>query len=148
MTLTWNHYIYLLRCFKYKTQAANEANVGLHPHTEDQVNGLQIGTKDGQWIDVNPSPSSFLILAGDAFMAWSNDRVPSCDHQVTMKDYKTRYSLGQFAFKSGIIQVPEELIDEKHPLFYKPFDHFSFLNFDRTPEARKLKCSIKAYCGV
>ncbi|KAM2957842.1 hypothetical protein FF2_024769 [Malus domestica] len=148
---------YQLRWYKYRTQQANETNVGMLPHTDKsfisilnqhQVNGLQIGTKDSQWIDVKPSPSSFLILAGDAFMAWSNDRVPSCEHQVTMRENKTRYSLGLFSFKSGIIQVPEELIDEKHPLLYKPFDHFSFLDFGRTPEARNLLRSIKAYCGV
>ncbi|XP_009339601.1 probable 2-oxoglutarate-dependent dioxygenase AOP1 [Pyrus x bretschneideri] len=148
---------YQLRCLKYRTPEENETNMGLQPHTDktfisivnqNQVNGLQIRTKDGQWIDVNPSPSSFLILAGDAFMAWSNDRVPSCEHQIIMKENKTRYSLGLFSFKSGIIQVPEELIDEKHPLLYKPFDHFSFLDFGRTPEARNLLRTIKAYCGV
>ncbi|PRQ50795.1 putative oxoglutarate/iron-dependent dioxygenase, non-heme dioxygenase domain-containing protein [Rosa chinensis] len=148
---------YLLRCFKYRAPQLNETDMGLHPHKDktfisilhqNEINGLQIKTKDGQWIDVEPSPSSFLVMAGDAFMAWSNDRAHSCDHQVIMKEKKTRYSMGLFAFNSGILQVPEELVDEKHPLLYRPFDHFGFLVFNKTPEGMKSECPIKDYCGV
>ncbi|CAB4272706.1 unnamed protein product [Prunus armeniaca] len=148
---------YLFRCFKYREQKENETNVGLRPHKDktftsilhqSQVHGLQVRSKDGQWIEAEPSPSSFLVMAGDALMAWSNDRVRSCDHQVIMKENKTRYSLGLFSFNSGILEVPEELTDDQHPLLYKPFDHFGFLRFDQTPEAKKSECPIKAYCGV
>lgn len=68
---------YLLRCFKYREQKENETNVGLRPHKDktftsilhqSQVHGLQVRSKDGQWIEAEPSPSSFLVMAGDAFM--------------------------------------------------------------------------------
>lgn len=68
---------YLLRCFKYRTRQLNETDMGIHPHKDktftsilhqNEINGLQIKTKDGQWIDVEPSPSTFLVMAGDAFM--------------------------------------------------------------------------------
>lgn len=65
-----------------------------------------------------------------------------------MKENKTRYSTGLFAFNSGILQVPEELVDDKHPLLYKPFDHFGFLLYNKTPEGMKSECPIKDYCGV
>ncbi|XP_062017853.1 deoxypodophyllotoxin synthase-like [Rosa rugosa] len=148
---------YLLRCSKYRAPQLNETDMGLLPHkdktflsilNQNETNGLQIRTKDGQWIDVKPSPSSFLVMAGDAFMAWSNDRIHSCEHQVVTKEKKTRYSLGLFAFNSGILQVPEELVDEKHPLLYRPFDHIGFLFFNKTPEGMKSECPIKDYCGV
>ncbi|KAL6137685.1 hypothetical protein ACLB2K_062974 [Fragaria x ananassa] len=147
---------YLLRCFYYREPQLDETDMGLHPHTDktfisilhqDEINGLQIKSKEGQWIDVEPSPSSFLVMAGDAFMAWSNDRVRSCEHQVIMKEKKTRYSMGLFAF-NGVLQVPAELVDEKHPLLYKPFDHIGFLLFNKTPEGMKSKCPIKDYSGV
>jgi len=80
--------------------------------------------------------------------AWSNDRVISPSHRVIMNGKIDRYSLALFAFNKGIIQVPEELVDEEHPLMYKPLDHIGLLHFYRTEEGYKSKCPIKAYCGV
>lgn len=32
------------------------------------------------------------------------------------------------AFKTGYsVKTPEELVDEEHPLLYRPFDHLDFL---------------------
>ena len=68
---------YRLRFFKYATPKPDESNVGLQTHTDKtfmtilhqhQVEGLQIRTKEDQYIDVKPNFSSFLFLAGDAFM--------------------------------------------------------------------------------
>jgi len=48
---------------------------GLNGHTDgnfltfisqNQVNGLQIN-KNGEWIDVNISPNSYVVLSGDSF---------------------------------------------------------------------------------
>ena len=80
--------------------------------------------------------------------AWSNDRIISPSHRVIMNGKIDRYSMGLFAFNNGIIQVPEELVDEEHPLMYKPLDHIGLLRFYRTEEGYKSKCPIKAYCGV
>lgn len=68
---------YQLRCFKYRERRVDETDLGLHSHTDltftsilnqHEVSGLQIKAKDGEWIDVPPSTSSFIILAGDALM--------------------------------------------------------------------------------
>lgn len=73
--MEWNSY--LLRCFRYRTRRPDEPDLGLWSHTDrtfistlhqNQISGLQIKTKDGQWIDVEPSGSSFLVLAGDVLM--------------------------------------------------------------------------------
>lgn len=76
---------------------------------------------------------------------WSNDRVRPCEHQVIMKENKTRYSIGLFAFINGVIDVPEELIDEKYPLRYKPIDHFGWLNFQAQGRA---PYPIKDFCRI
>ncbi|KAH0987726.1 hypothetical protein GBA52_014903 [Prunus armeniaca] len=55
--------------------------------------------------------------------AWSNDRVHACPHQVKYCGDEIRYSLGLFTFNNGVIQVPEELVDESHPLLYNPSDN-------------------------
>ncbi|KAK7392969.1 hypothetical protein VNO78_21419 [Psophocarpus tetragonolobus] len=142
---------YLLRLLAHKAPEQVEPQLGFVAHTDksfttilhqNHVNGLMVETKNGKWIDVDfSSPTSFVVMAGDALMAWSNDRIQSPNHKVLMNGNETRYSLGLFAFHKGIVKVPQELIDEEHPLQYKPFDHLALLNFTYS-------ANMKAYCGV
>ncbi|XP_030464483.1 deoxypodophyllotoxin synthase-like [Syzygium oleosum] len=149
---------YLLRLLKNRAPLENEPNLGFINHTDksfttilhqdSEVNGLEVETKDGEWITVEMSPSKFVVMAGDALMAWSNDRIQSPNHKVTINGKEDRYSLALFSFNNGTLQVPEELVDDDHPLKYKPFNHLGLLRFFRTDEGYKSKCPIKAYCGV
>ncbi|XP_022721108.1 probable 2-oxoglutarate-dependent dioxygenase AOP1 [Durio zibethinus] len=149
---------YLLRLLKNRAARGNEPNLAFVSHTDksfttilhqNQINALEVDTRDGNRINVDfSSPSSFVVIAGDALMAWSNDRVLSPSHQVVMSGKTDRYSMGLFAFNNGTIQVPEELVAEEHPLKYKAFEHLGLLRFYRTDEGYKSKCPIKAYCGV
>ena len=68
------NFIYVFRFFKYKPPQTKVGEVGLVAHTDNsfitiihqhEVEGLQIKTKDDQWIDVKPNPSSFVVVAGD-----------------------------------------------------------------------------------
>ncbi|KAL5574604.1 hypothetical protein UlMin_016303 [Ulmus minor] len=136
-----------LRFFKYRLRGTNESNVGLITHTDktfisiinqDQVRGLEIKTKDDQYIEAKAPPSSFLFLAGDVLM-----------HRVIIKENKVRYSVGLFSFVKGVIQVPEELVDDRYPLRYKPIDHFDYLNrYFSEPALKESACPIKLYAGV
>ncbi|KAK2978843.1 hypothetical protein RJ640_030654 [Escallonia rubra] len=124
---------YILRVIKYRDPQSSETNIGCGAHADmsfttilhqNQVSGLQIKTKDGEWIDVAPSTdSSFIVMAGYPFTVWSNGKVHAPVHQVVMKGDKTRYSVALFSYGTGVIQPPEEFIDEEHPLKYKPFDN-------------------------
>ncbi|KAJ4838234.1 hypothetical protein Tsubulata_050906 [Turnera subulata] len=148
---------YLLKLLKNRVPKGDEPNLGFITHTDksfttilhqNQVDGLEVDTKDGNKINVEFPPSSFVAVAGDALMAWSNDRIISPTHRVIMNGKIDRYSMALFAFNTGILSVPEELVDEEHPLMYKPFDNIGLLRFYRTDEGYKSKCPIKAYCGV
>ena len=67
---------YVLRSYKYRTPKEGETNAGVHPHTDSgfltilnsKLNGLEIKLKNGEWFQVDASPSVFPVLAGDAFM--------------------------------------------------------------------------------
>ena len=72
---------HVIRLQKYRTRTVHENSndddfgLGFRPHEdsnfltilhENSVNGLEIKTKDGQWIDVKPTSSaSFIVLAGN-----------------------------------------------------------------------------------
>ncbi|XP_027935258.1 2-oxoglutarate-dependent dioxygenase AOP3-like [Vigna unguiculata] len=142
---------YLLRLLAHTAPEKVEPQLGLVAHTDksfttilhqNHVNALMVETRNGAWIHVDfSSTSSFVVMAGDGLMAWSNDRIQSPNHKVVMNGNETRYSLGLFAFSKGILKVPEELIDEEHPVQYKPFHHLGLLNFTYS-------ANMKAYCGV
>ncbi|OWM78223.1 probable 2-oxoglutarate-dependent dioxygenase AOP1 [Punica granatum] len=151
---------YLLRFLKYRAPSTtNQGDNAIPRHTDktflsilhqNNVNGLEVKTKEGEWIGFNLTPSSFVVMAGDASMGWSNDRIRSCDHRVSMKGTitNTRYTLGLFSFLSGIVKVPDELVDEDHPLKYKPFNNVELIHFYASAEGKKHEYTVKAYCGI
>ena len=49
---------------------------------EDVPGGLQVRTRDGRWIDVATSPTTFVVNIGDLLMRWTNDRWLSNLHRV------------------------------------------------------------------
>ncbi|KAK2998605.1 hypothetical protein RJ639_023452 [Escallonia herrerae] len=104
---------------------SSETNIGCGAHADMSFTTIlhqnQIKTKDGEWIDVVPSTN--IVMTGYPFTVWSNGRVHAPVHQVVMKGDKTRYSVTLFSYGTGVIQPPEEFIDEEHPLKYKPFDN-------------------------
>lgn len=69
---------YLLRVLKNRAPNNNKPNLGFVTHTDksfttilhqNQVNGLEMETKEGERININlSSPSLFMIVAGDALM--------------------------------------------------------------------------------
>lgn len=65
-----------------------------------------------------------------------------------MEGDKTRYTLGLFSFLTGMVSVPEDLLDDDHPLMYKPFDNIALINFYATKEGREANSTLKAYCGI
>ena len=66
---------------KYTEPKKTETNQGIPSHTDkhfttivhqNRVKGLEIKTKDGEWIGFDYSPSSFLFLACDALQEGNN----------------------------------------------------------------------------
>ncbi|KAL3649420.1 hypothetical protein CASFOL_005823 [Castilleja foliolosa] len=151
---------YLLRTIKYLSPDTNNNennNIGTNIHTDksflsilhqNQVNGLQVQLRNGEWFSVDVPPGTFVVMAGDAYEAWSNGRIFAARHQVVMKADKPRYCLALFSFNHGTTHIPEELVDLDHPLQYEPFDNFGLARFYLSGAAQMTESTAKAYCGV
>lgn len=66
---------YLLRVMKYKGPETSDTKLGLSSHTDrnivtilyqNEVEGLEVMTKDGKWISYKPSLNSFVVMIGDS----------------------------------------------------------------------------------
>ncbi|KAI4355690.1 hypothetical protein L6164_004438 [Bauhinia variegata] len=150
---------YLLRVMKYKGPQTSETKLGLSSHTDknivtilyqNQVEGLEVQTKDGKWINYKPSPQSFIVMIGDSLHAWANGRLHSPFHRVMMTGNEARYSAGLFSIPKGgyVIKAPEELVNDEHPLLFTPFDHVEFLKYYYTEEGQRDLFAMKTFCGV
>ncbi|KAG6425978.1 hypothetical protein SASPL_110190 [Salvia splendens] len=150
---------YLLRLMKYGVPNEGQTTLGLPPHTDksfisilyqNHISGLQTMARDGKWINVQFPPTSFVVMAGDACKAWSNDRVLSAIHKVTMdsKGKETRYTAGLFSFLTKTVEVPKELVDDEHPLKFKPFAHVDWLKFYETDQGLRSQNLLQDFCGV
>ncbi|OMP00176.1 Oxoglutarate/iron-dependent dioxygenase [Corchorus olitorius] len=147
---------YLLRAMKYTAPHTIETKLGSRDHTDKNIvtvlcqgiEGLGIQLKDGEWISARPN--SLTVMIGDSLYAWLNGRLHTPYHRVMMKGNKARYSFGLFSNPKGgyIIKAPEELVDEEHPLLFKPYDFEEFLRFFHSNAALKSQSAFKTYCSV
>ncbi|KAJ0090505.1 hypothetical protein Patl1_12817 [Pistacia atlantica] len=150
----------VLRIMKYKVPPSNESAMGLVPHTDkdtltilcqNEVQGLELLNTQGQWITLIIPDGAFVVMAGDGLKAradaWSNARFIAAKHKVMLSEKRERYSFGLFAMpkEGATIQVPDELVDDDHPLLYQPFkfsDFFSYFVENISDDALEL------YAGV
>ncbi|GAU15150.1 hypothetical protein TSUD_08880 [Trifolium subterraneum] len=131
-----------LRLMKYKVPQINkDCEIALVSHTDknsltilcqNEVQGLEVLTKENKWIQVQIPQGGFIVIVGDTLKAWSNGRLHAPTHRVTMGGDKERYSFGLFAIPNEKvkIEVPHELVDDKmHPLRYRSFTYGDYLDY-------------------
>ena len=90
-----------LRLLHYPTQPQEEGLFGSAPHTDygfitllaqDDVGGLEVKNKAGDWVPAPPIPDSFVMNVGDILARWSNDVFVSTPHRVINRTGRERYS--------------------------------------------------------
>ncbi|WCJ37074.1 2-oxoglutarate-dependent dioxygenase DAO [Euphorbia peplus] len=136
----------LVRMMKYKPTPPGKDILGAYAHTdkplctllfEDGCSGLELSTKDGEWFEWVPThPNSLIFNVGDPLMAWSNGRLHSMKHRVSVKRGKERNSVAAFLFPvDGVtIKTDDAFVDEKHPKIFKEFVHSEYLKFCNTQD--------------
>ena len=78
---------------------------GVAPHTDygcvtllwqDEVGGLEVLHRSGEWVSAPPIPGTLVINIGDLLHRWSNDRYLSSQHRVTNRSRRERLSIATF----------------------------------------------------
>ena len=99
--------ITIQRLLHYPPQSGEitQEEIGIGAHTDygfltilsqDQVGGLQVRNRAGEWISAPPIDDTFIVNIGDLVQTFTNDRYISTLHRVINNSGAERYSLPFF----------------------------------------------------
>ncbi|KAL5569873.1 hypothetical protein UlMin_026448 [Ulmus minor] len=153
-----------LRIINYTPPKNVEEEVeGLGMHTDmscitivyqDEIGGLQVRSKEGRWLNINPCEETLVVNIGDLMEAWSNGKWRSSEHRVVLKRSDVnRFSLAFFwCFEDQkVIFAPNEVVGEGHLRVYKPFVCEDYLRFRESSEEGKFEkvgFTVKDFAGT
>ncbi|XP_008787515.2 gibberellin 20-oxidase-like protein isoform X2 [Phoenix dactylifera] len=106
---------------------------------QDAIGGLQMRSKEGDWVDLLPNEDALVVNIGDLLQAWSNGRLRSSKHRVVLKQPVNRLSVAFFwCFEDEkVILAPEDVVGEGNHRIYKPFVCLDYIKFrENTEEGR------------
>lgn len=101
--------IVLLRFLHYPAQDPTDFDdrISLRPHTDsggftvlaqDDLGGLEIQTRGGDWIEVLPVKDSFVVNLGEMMKVWSDGMLMATPHRVVNRHGRRRYSIPFFYY--------------------------------------------------
>nr|POF25414.1 putative 2-oxoglutarate-dependent dioxygenase [Quercus suber] len=107
---------------------------------QDDVGGLEVKRKDGEWVRVKPTPDAYIVNVGDIIQVWSNDKYVSVEHRAMVNAEKERFSV-PFFFNPAhytMIKPLEELTNEQNPAKYSAYNRGKFTASRRRSNFQKL----------
>ncbi len=76
---------------------------------QDRVGGLEVKTRQGNWIAAPPIPDTIVVNVGDAMQRWTNDRLSSTPHRVAVPlgedSQRSRYSIALFCDPNPEVEI-------------------------------------------
>ncbi len=96
-----------LRLLHYpsRPQHIEAGQMGAGEHTDygcvtllatDDAGGLEVRTREGEWLSAPHVPGAFVCNIGDCLMRWTNDLYVSTPHRVVNPAGRERYSVAFF----------------------------------------------------
>ncbi len=95
-----------LRLLRYPASDGAGDAIGAGAHTDygnltllatDDVGGLEVRKRSGEWIAAAPLAGAFVVNIGDCLMRWTNDIYVSNPHRVVNRSARERYSIAFFS---------------------------------------------------
>ncbi len=130
-----------LRLLRYPAApAAGGAQIGAGTHTDygnltllaiDDVGGLEVRTRAGDWIAAPVVSGAFIVNIGDCLMRWTNDVYVSTPHRVVNRSGRERYSIAFFFDpnpEAEVAVIPSCMSPGEEPR-YAPIPAADYLRF-------------------
>lgn len=107
---------------------------------QDDIGGLQVRSREGQWMDMEPRHDTLVVNIGDLMQAWSNGELVSSQHRVILRRNLNRFSVAFFwCFQDNkLISAPQEVVGGNLRL-YKPFVCADYVKFRENSERGKFE---------
>jgi isopenicillin N synthase-like dioxygenase len=111
------------------TLAAGQMGAGEHTDygcvtllLTDDAGGLEVRTRDGQWLKAPYVPGAFVCNIGDCLMRWTNDTYVSTPHRVINPAGRERFSIAFFLDPNpdAIVACLPSCITPHRPARYPP----------------------------
>lgn len=108
---------------------------GVAPHTDfgtltllyqDNVGGLQVKDKAGDWVTAHPIPGCYVVNVGDLLARWTNNRFASTEHRVINSSGRERYSVAAFVDPSYDCMI-EPVVKAGEKAHYEPITAGDYL---------------------
>lgn len=114
-----------------QTGKIDESIIGIGAHTDygnltvlaqDDVGGLQVMNREGDWIEATPIPDTFIINIGDLIQRLTNDVYLANLHRVINTSGRERYSIPFFidADYDAVFDPLESCVGPDNPARYEP----------------------------
>jgi len=144
----------ILRCIHYPP-IKNEPKTAVRAEEHEDINlitllvgasaeGLQLLTKQGEWMPINAGPGQIVVNVGDMLQRLTNNKLRSTTHRVVNPPREmwgtSRFSIPFFLHPRSEMKLDclESCIDVENPLQYEPITAGEYLN-ERLREIGLLK---------
>ena len=139
-----------LRLLHYPPQpdALEADQLGAGAHTDygcvtilatDQVGGLEVRTRDGEWVAAPYIEGAYVCNIGDCLMRWTNDTYVSTPHRVVSPPGRERYSIAFFLDPNpdALVECLPTCRDENGGAKYPPITGADYLESRLNPTYAK-----------